>query len=122
MQAVVKTPHIEINIKGDIPKRIISALKREDGKNVKLIEENENELVDATKTDWYKKIKSEITPGDNMRIYRELRGHSQAKLGELLGGVHRQHISNMERGIRAISLNTAKKLAKIFDVSIEKFI
>ena len=27
MQAVVKTPHIEINIKGDIPQKIITLLK-----------------------------------------------------------------------------------------------
>ena len=73
-------------------------------------------------TDWYQNIKSGMNPGDNLRIYRENHGLTQARLGERLGGVPRQHISNMERGTRSISLKTAKKLAKLFRISAEKFI
>ncbi len=122
MQAVVKTPHIEIKIKGDIPKRIINALKEEYGKNVKILEDKDDELVDVFETDWYKSIKAKTSPGDNMKIYREIHNMTQEKLGELLGGVHRQHISNMERGKRSISIKTAKKLSKLFKVSPDKFI
>ena len=32
-------------------------------------------------TDWYRDIKSKMTPGDNLRIYRENRDLTQAKLG-----------------------------------------
>ena len=122
MQAVVKTPHTEIKIKGYIPKKILTALRNEYGKKVKVTPEKDDELVNVFETEWYKKIKKTTTPGDNMRIYRELRGMTQIELGEKLGKVHRQHISNMERGIRAISKKTAKQLAEIFDVSVEKFI
>ena len=73
-------------------------------------------------TDWYRDIKSKMTPGDNLRIYRENRGLTQAKLGKMLGDVPRQHISNMERGVRSISLKIARKLAVLFKVSPEKFI
>ena len=38
----------------------------------------------------------------------------QARLGEMLGGIPRQHVSNMKRGIRPVSMKTARKLAKIF--------
>ena len=78
--------------------------------------------MDIFETDWYQDIRSKITPGDNLKIYRENHGLTQAKLGDILGGVPRQHISNMERGIRSISLKTARKLAKIFQISPEKFI
>jgi len=37
MQAVVKTPHIEVNIKGMIPQRLISLLKEEYGEEVKVV-------------------------------------------------------------------------------------
>jgi plasmid maintenance system antidote protein VapI len=47
---------------------------------------------------------------------------TQAELGKALGGLPRQHISNMENGSRPISKRTALKLAKLFDVSVEKFI
>ena len=80
------------------------------------------EKVNIFETDWYRNIKSKMTPGDNLRIYRENRGLTQAKLGEVLGDVPRQHISNMERGARSISLKTARKLAALFGVSPEKFI
>jgi len=122
MQAVVKTPRIEINIKGEIPSKLLSVLQEEYGEAVALVEEDDDELVDVFETEWYKELKAKMTPGDSLRIYRELRGLTQKKMGEMLGGVPRQHVSNMERGVRSISLKTARKLAKIFDVSVEKFI
>jgi DNA-binding XRE family transcriptional regulator len=122
MQAVVKTPHININIRGEIPKKIISTLKEEYGNKVKFIEDNDDELINVFETDWYKKIKSQTTPGNNLKIYREIHGLKQEELGKMLGGIHRQHISNMEKGIRSISIKTVKMLAEIFKVSPEKFI
>jgi len=122
MQAVVKTPHIEITIKGEIPPKLLSVLEEEFGKGVHLTEEGEEEVVDIFETAWYAKIKSKMTPGENLRIYRENRGLTQGQLGVLLGGIPRQHISNMEHGIRPISLKMARSLAKVFKVSPAKFI
>ena len=122
MQAVVKTPHIEIRIKGNIPRRLLSVLEEEYGESVQLLKDDDDEVVNIFETDWYRDIRSKTTPGDNLRIYRQNHGMTQAKLGELLGGIPRQHISNMERGTRSISLKTARKLAEVFQVSPEKFI
>ena len=122
MQAVVKTPRIEINITGDIPEKLMSVLEEEYGEQVQLSEDSDEETMNIFETGWYKDIKLKMTPGDNLRIYRTNHGWTQARLGEMLGGVPRQHISNMERGIRSISLNTARKLATLFKVSPEKFI
>ena len=122
MQAVVKTPHIEISIKGNIPEKLLFLLKKEYGEKVKLSEESDEEKVNIFETEWYRKTKAEISPADNLKIYREMRGLTQAKLGEMLGGVPRQHISNMERGIRSISVRTTQKLAKIFNISVKKFL
>lgn len=123
MLAVVKTPHIEINIKGkDIPVNIINFLKKEYGKKLHISKENDDESIDVFQTDWYKNIKKTITPGFNLKLYREMKKITQTELGKLLGDIPKQHISNMEKNIRPISINTAKKLAKIFNVSVEKFI
>jgi len=121
MQAVVKTSHIEISIKGDIPQNILNMLKEEYGKKVHITDEDD-EYVNIFETDWYKKIKGEKKPGDNMKIYRKIHKMTQQKLGKLLGDIPKQHISNMENGIRPISKDTAKKLAKIFNVSVDRFI
>ena len=122
MQAVVKTPRIEILIRGEIPDKLMSVLNEEYGEQIRFSEANTDDLVDVFETDWYRSIKSGMAPGDNLKTYRENHGLTQARLGELLGGVPRQHVSNMERDVRSISLKTARKLAQIFQVSPEKFI
>ncbi|HKK64790.1 MAG TPA: helix-turn-helix transcriptional regulator [Clostridia bacterium] len=55
-------------------------------------------------------------------MYRELHYMSQTELGEKLGRFSRQNISNMENGQRDISKSLAKRLSKLFDGSVEKFI
>jgi DNA-binding XRE family transcriptional regulator len=123
MQAVVKTPHIKINVQGDtIPTKLLFFLKEEYGNKVKFVDEESDKLVKAVNTQWYKDIKAATTPGDYLRIYRERNGLTQTKLGEMAGGVPRQHISNMENGRRAISLKAARKFADILDVSFEIFL
>jgi DNA-binding XRE family transcriptional regulator len=123
MQAVVKTPHIRINVQGDIiPIKLLFFLKEEYGNKVKFIEEESDKLVKAVNTLWYKDIKAATAPGDYLRIYRERKRLTQTKLGEMAGGVPRQHISNMENGHRPISLKAARKFADIFDVSFEIFL
>lgn len=123
MQAVVKTPHIKINVQGDIiPTKLLFFLKEEYGNKVRFVEEKNDKLVKAVNTQWYKDIKAATTPGDYLKIYREQKGLTQTKLGEMAGGVPRQHISNMENGRRAISLKAARKFADILDVSFEIFL
>ena len=119
MQAVVKKPHIRLE--GEIPAELLAFL-RDHYADVEIIENEDDELEDVFESTWYKNIRAETTPGDNLRIYREIHGMTQEQLGEKLGGIPRQGISNMENGHRAISKKTAKKLAEIFDVSVEKFI
>jgi len=120
MQDHVKTPHIKIDIEGEIPESILAILKKEYGKKAKFNNDDEYEV--ATETEWYKDIKSKMNPGDYMKGYRMSRGMTQIELGKKLGGIPRQHISNMEKGIRKINIELAKKLAEIFKVSVEKFI
>jgi DNA-binding XRE family transcriptional regulator len=118
----VKTPHIKIDIKGEIPPKVLSVLKEVYGKKVKIIEDKDDELIDVFKTDWYKNINSEMTPGKNMKIYRQINKMTQEELGKKMGGISKQNISHMERGIRSISKANAKLLAIIFDVPVDRFI
>ncbi len=122
MQAHVNMPHIKIDIKGDIHPKILTVLKELYGNKVKFIKENDDEYVNILKTDWYKKMNSEMTPGKNMKIYREIHKMTQVELGNKMGGISKQNISHMERGIRSISKTNAKLLSKIFDVPVDRFI
>jgi DNA-binding XRE family transcriptional regulator len=123
MQAVVKTPRIEISIKGAaIPPRLMDVLKEEYGPELSLVENDGDDLVDAFETQWYKGVKEKMTPGTYLRIYRENKDLTQRQLGEVLGGIPRQHISNMEHGRRSISLKMARNLSLLLGAPIEKFI
>jgi DNA-binding XRE family transcriptional regulator len=122
MLAVVKTPRTSIRIKGQISTRLMEVLVAEYGNDVKLTRDPEDELVDVFQTDWYKKTKASMTPGTYMKIFRENRNMTQAELGKMLGGLPRQHVSNMESGLRPISKKIALKLSKVFSVSVERFI
>jgi len=121
MQVHVKTPRIKIDIKGEISKKHLSLLKKEYGENLHLINKDDKP-IDIFKTEWYKKIKSQMTPGTNLKVYRINKRLTQVQLGELLGGIPKQHISNMENGKRPISLKTAKSLSRFFKVSVDKFV
>ena len=122
MLAVVKTPRTSVRIKGQISKKLIEVLIAEYGKDIQFTRDPEDELVDVFQTDWYKKTKKTMTPGIYMKIFRENRNMTQAQLGKKLGGMPRQHVSNMENGLRPISKKIALKLSEVFDVSVEKFI
>ena len=116
MQVAVKTPRIELKMKGDIPERVILFLEEEYGVSLRQTADDGEEVVNAFETDWYKRTMAAMTPGKALRIYRENAGLTQAALGERMGGIPRQHISNMENGRRPIGKENAKRLAAALHV------
>jgi DNA-binding XRE family transcriptional regulator len=71
---------------------------------VRLVDDTETdeELVDVFQTDWYRRTKARLTPGKNLRIYRQNSKMTQAQLGKLIA-LPKQYVSNMENDIRPIS-------------------
>ena len=123
MLAVVKIPRTKIplfEVRGDIPEKILAYLRKEYAVDVE--ESEDEEYVVAQETDWYKELKASLTPGDTIRIYRENLGLSQVQLGEKLGGLSRQKISDYENGRRTIGKELAKLLSKLLKVPIDRFI
>ncbi|MBF0433328.1 MAG: helix-turn-helix transcriptional regulator [Fibrobacteria bacterium] len=122
MLAVVKTPHTDIKIKGFVSNKVLAVLKGEFGKALKIKrEKSDEELVDLFETNLYKSFKKRITPGDYVKTYRENLELTQAALGERVD-MTRAYICDLEKNRRPISKEMAKKLAKIFGVSVSCFI
>ena len=121
MQVVAKTPHIDLHITGEIPASVLRVLKKEYG-DVLQVTEEEDALLDVTNTGWYQEIKKGLTPGDALRVYRENAGLTQGALGQKIGGVPRQHISNMENGKRPIGKENAKRLAAALHTDYRVFL
>jgi len=124
MLAVVKKHHTNqplFAVKGDIPLKVMEYLKEEFGQDIEVLQDDE-EMVDIFESDWYKEISAATTPGEVLRIYRENAGLTQAGLGEKLGKLSRQKISDLEQGKRNISKEMAKKLSKILQVPVARFL
>ena len=89
---------------------------------LQIISKADDEYINIFETEWFTKTNASMNPGENMKIYREIHKITQSELGKKLGDIPRQHISNMEKGIRGISKETAKKLSELFAVPIDRFI
>ncbi len=63
----------------------------------------------------------ESTPGSVLRGARGLRGMTQAQLAQAVG-VHVTNISEMERGLRTIGKQMAKRLAKVLEMPYKAFL
>ena len=120
MLVVVNQPHINnFTIQGTISDKDLQFLKKHFGESLSV--RYDEDLVDFHDADWFKEVEPELTPASNLAFYRKLMKMTQSELGEKLG-VSKQVISDMEHDRRAISKETAKKLSKIFNVSVERFI
>ena len=125
MLVVAKKPHTKIpvfEIRGEIPAELLDYIKEKMEFTVDIDDDDGDEYVNITETNWYEDRKANRTPGQAIRVYRDNFGDSQAKLGEMLGGLSRQKVSDMENNRRGISKEIAKKLSTIFKISVDHFI
>jgi DNA-binding XRE family transcriptional regulator len=121
MLAVVKTPRIDVRIRGNVPAKLLRCLKSEFGSKLKVQEEKEDDYIDFFETQSYTDIKKTLSPGTYVRIYRENKELTQQQLGELLN-VSKAYICDIEKDRRSISKVMAKTLSKTFQVPIIRFI
>lgn len=120
MLAVVKMPHTEFKIEGDIPEKVIKFFKSEYGDRFTI---NEDEaLVNVVESEWYKAMETNDHPGISVRVYRNNKGWTQTQLGKKLGNFSRQYISDIENARKGISKAMAKKLSQFFKVPIDRFL
>lgn len=122
MSGAVKMRHINntiFEVSGVIPKHIIKYLEQELGNKFRIINDD---LVSVEESKWYKDISISMKAGDYIKIYRQNAGLTQKNLGDKLGEVSRQYVSDLENGRRIVSKTIAKKLSVLFKVPIDRFI
>ncbi len=59
--------------------------------------------------------------GRRVRALRQSQGMAQARLGEILG-IDQSHVSNIERGVRSVTIQQLTKLSKRFRASIDQLL
>lgn len=73
---------------------------------------------DALESDWFKEIRQQMTPAENLRSLRQNFGITQQQLADR-AGISKQQVSAMERGKDPIGRKMAKKLADALGTSID---
>jgi len=125
MQALVKVPRmlengapVEFTISGNVPVFYLDLTRR----LFPMIEENDDdELIEISESDWFKEMQAKIKPGDALRSLRTMREMKQKELAEKLGIEPRQ-ISDMESGRAPISKKMAVKLGKALNINYKHFL
>ena len=120
MIATIKRPRIEM--RGDIPEKFLEITRKFFGADdVAVIEETDDELIEAKDSDWYKRQVAKRSPAQNLKNFRKIRGLTQAGLAKKVGALP-HHISEMESGKRGISKDFALRFSKVLEISVEHFI
>ena len=123
MLAAVKMHRTKFKVEGDIPGWLLEELRKRYGKGFHIDKEEKIDSVSLKDSEWFQDVRKRLTPGNSLRLYRKNGGLTQGELAKKLGpGLQKQHISNMEVGLRGISKALAKKLAAFFSTSVERFI
>jgi DNA-binding XRE family transcriptional regulator len=86
-----------------------------DGHKVRRLNAEGDELIPADE------VFPDTQPGDMVKGLRGREGIPQKQMAEKLG-LKQHHISEMEKGIRPITLEMAKRIGKTFNISYKVFL
>jgi predicted transcriptional regulator len=109
----------EFKITGDVPVFYLDLTRRLFPNIVE--ESDDEELIDISESDWYKKMKASITPGDSLRSLRTMREMKQTELAKKVGVEPRQ-ISDMEKGRAPIGKKMAMRLGEALNMDYKHFL
>lgn len=85
------------------------------GHEIKRFNDEGEELLSADE------VFPDTHPGDMVKGLRGREGITQKEMAERLG-VRQHHISEMEKGVRPITLEMAKRISKTFNISYKVFL
>jgi DNA-binding XRE family transcriptional regulator len=129
MQVLVKVPHTlengrmgEFRITGDVPVFYLDLTRRlfRSVKEIPVKDDGE-ELIEVSKTDWFREMEAKTTPGDVLRSLRTMREMRQSELATKIGVKSRQ-ISDMEYGRAPIGKKMAMKLGEALNMNYKHFL
>ena len=113
MQVVAKTPRIDVRVEGKGMKAFLAIIKKSIP-GVQIIDDDEAQDIDDW--DYYKEIKSRVTPAKVLKIRRENAELTQAELAEKCG-MAASNIALMETGRSDFVIECADKLAQTLGCS-----
>ena len=118
MQVVAKTPCIDVRVEGKGIKAFLAIIKKSIP-DVQIIDDDDTQDIDDW--DYYKEMKTRLTPAKVLKIRRENAGLTQAELAEK-SGIASSNIALMETGKRSIGIKSAGRLAEALGCAAGDFV
>jgi DNA-binding XRE family transcriptional regulator len=112
---------VEFTITGNAPAFYIDLTRRLFPDVKETAKEDDGELMNIDDWDWWKEKTASITPGDHLRVSREMRGMRQSELAKKIG-VSPQQISDMEKGRAPIGKKMAMRIGEALNFSYKHFL
>jgi len=121
MLAHVKTPLIDVEIKGK-GLEIIEKILKKAFSNIEITHDYDiKDTVPIKDTEWYNKMSKKMTAGKILRVYRSNAGLTLNQLSEKTG-IAKSNLSQMENDKRSIGIKTAKTIAKALKCDYKRFL
>jgi DNA-binding XRE family transcriptional regulator len=118
MLVAVKKPRIRVDIRGQGEKLVAEILKE---KYPTAEVHGDSETVSYRDTKFAKEMKSRVTPGRMLWVYRDNAGLTLDGLSAKTG-IAKSHLSEMENDKRAIGVRTARKLGAALRCDYRRFL
>lgn len=116
-----KAPHIKVRLSGPGVARVVEAVRKA-YPHIRVEDDyGDDELVDITKTEWFRKMEANHHPGITIRVYRTNRGWTLAELSSRTG-IAESHLSAMENRKRGVGKVSAMRLGKALRMDYRRFL
>lgn len=125
MSALTKKHLIDMHIKVpenvfDVVLKIIQSLDCVMADTINNATKSDDNIINHDENPRFAKLRKNKS-GNLLKIARKKEGLTQKELGKMVG-IEQANISEMERGKRAITVHTAKKLEKVFNIGYKVFL
>jgi ribosome-binding protein aMBF1 (putative translation factor) len=113
-----KVPRIKVRLSGPGTARVVEAVRKV-YPHIRV--DDDDELIDITKTEWFRKMEANHHPGITIRVYRTNRGWTLAELAEK-AWIAESHLSAMENRKRGVGKVSAMRLGKALGMDYRRFL
>src|SRR5690606_9157332 len=115
-----KAPRIKVRLSGPGTPRTPEAVRKA-YPPLRVEDDDDDELIDITQPEWFRKMEANHHPGITIRVYRTNRGWTLAEFASMTG-IAESHLSAMEHRKRGVGKVSAMRLGKAFGMDYRRFL
>lgn len=117
----LRQPPTHIRLTGSGAAEIVAELERRYPNLERLADEDSEDWIDVTQTEWYQHRATQMSVGRWLHVYRDNARLTRSRL-EAMTGISRQRLARMEHDKLVIDLATARTLAQALNCDYRRLV